>query len=112
MQNWKFIVIGLSSTEGHHRAQIMIKDTWRGLWKAFQFLKRNVDLVPLSSLNQLREAPRGIGKRKKDIQKNLLPLFLNSKDDQQKQNFWNDIPTRTYSPDLAVSDDEDPSFAE
>ena len=81
----------------------MIKDTWRGLWKAFQFRKRNTELVPLSALNQLGE---------EDIQKNLLPLFLNSKDDQQKQNFWNDIPTRTYSPDLAVSDDEDPSFAE
>ena len=91
----------------------MIKDTWCGRRKEFHFLKRNTDLVPLSALNQLREDPLGICKRKeKDIQKNLLPLFLNFKDGQRKQNFWNEIPTTTYSPDLAVSDDEDPSFVE
>ena len=93
--------------------RIMIKDMWRGLWKASQFLKRNADLVPLSALDQLREAPRGIGKRKKkDIQKTLLPLFLNFRYGERKQNFWNEIPTTTHSPDLAVTDDEDPSFVE
>ena len=55
---------------------------------AFQFLKRNTDLVPMSDLNQLQEAPHGIGKlMRKDIQNNLLPLLLNFKDGQRQQKF-------------------------
>ena len=98
----------LSSAEGH--GTLWCK--WHRLWKAFQFLERNTDLVPISNLNR-HEAPHGIGKQKeKDIRNNLLPLFLKVKDGERKQRFWNDIPTTTLSPDLVITDDEDQSFVE
>ena len=77
----------------------------------FEIYRSATGLVPISDLNQLHEVPHGIGKRKeKDIRNNLLPLFLEVKDGQRKQKVWNEIHTTTLSPDLVITDDDDPSF--
>ena len=91
----------------------MVKSTWRGPWHQFKFLKVNFQLRPLADLQMLRTAPRGVGKRKKkDIQTNLLPLFARFPDGEEAKEFWNNLPTSTHSPGLAMTDDEDPSFVE